>query len=291
MAKSVLGLAYRASAKAAGISVPVDAKVDVVLEVAYESGAERWPRLALSRERFGSYLGARMKLEQLMALSQEEGAELYLLAACHADMPEAVRAVDMTYFEEVPLALARFGLPEATVRDIQQSLRARLLVKDQRDALLHRYVGGGSLRGLIRVSACRMAITTLRDQKRQDLDSESLSQAVDLSDSPELSVLKARYRSEFKEAFEVSLAQLSVRERNLLRLHIVEGVTLAQLAKTYRADRSTVVRWLSRARTAVFDHTMQTLTRQLSLPAEDLRGLLSLVQSQLDLSLPRLLEK
>ncbi len=291
MAESVLGSAYRSSAQAAGMSAAPDTQVDTALDAAFEAGAERWPRFTLTPEQFGGYLGARVKVDQLVALSREEAAELYLLAACHADLPEAIRAVDKTYFEEVPLALARFALPDATVRDIQQSLRAKLLVKDQRDALLHRYVGGGSLRGLIRVSACRMAISTLRDQKRQDMDSDLLSQAVDLADSPELSVLKARYRREFKDAFEASLEQLSVRERNLLRLHIVEGVTLAQLARTYRVDRSTVVRWLSQARSAVFDHTMQRLAQQLSLPAEDLRGLLSLVQSQLDLSLPRLLEK
>jgi RNA polymerase sigma-70 factor (ECF subfamily) len=55
--------------------------------------------------------------------------------------------------------------------------------------------------------------------------------------------LKERHRADFLQAF----AELTRQERNLLRLHLLEGLTLEQLGGHHRVHRTTVARWLDTA--------------------------------------------
>ena len=266
--------------------------VEKALKRCFQVGAAAWPDFELGAVDFAGYLGKRVDSRQLLALSEEQAAEFFLLAACNADIGAAVKVVHDRYFDEVPVALSRFGLPNQTVEDIQQSLRAKFLIQGDREALLHDYVGGGSLRGLIRVAAIRTAISLARKVQRELLESTPEIRALEASQaSPELTLLKSQYHDHFKHAFEVAVGLLTVRERTLLRFHAVDEIRLEQLATMYRVHRSTVARWLSSARQKLGEQTLQELSRRLSIPREELDSAVHLIRSQLDLSLSRLLKK
>src|SRR5204862_5045413 len=85
-----------------------------------------------------------------------------------------------------------------------------------------------------------------------------------------LSLIKAQYREAFAEGFRNAVTGASRRDRNLLRLHFLGGVTLDQLAQMYSVHRATVVRWLAAAREAVFAATREHVATEIAAPADEL---------------------
>jgi RNA polymerase sigma-70 factor (ECF subfamily) len=102
---------------------------------------------------------------------------------------------------------------------------------------------------------------------------------------PRLDDLRRRYRGDFAAAFRAALAALPVRERNLLRQHHMDGLTIDQLAGLYRVHRATAARWVARARTTLSGETRRRLMERLGVATQDADSIIRLVRSQLDLSL------
>jgi RNA polymerase sigma-70 factor (ECF subfamily) len=75
----------------------------------------------------------------------------------------------------------------------------------------------------------------------------------------------------------------------VLRLHLVEGLALERIGAMYRTHKSTVSRWLARARQQVLEGTRARLAERLRLSPDELHSLLRDVPGQLELSLPALL--
>ena len=106
---------------------------------------------------------------------------------------------------------------------------------------------------------------------------------------PELDFFKRRYRGEFERALEEILAKLGDRERVLMRLSLVNQVSVENIGKMYGVSQSTASRWLGQAREQMADELRKVLGERLKVPASELNSLAGLVASQLDLSLSRLL--
>src|SRR5262249_17829438 len=103
--------------------------------------------------------------------------------------------------------------------------------------------------------------------------------------------IKLRYRDEFREAFTNAFSLLSSQQRNVLRLHLLDGVTLEQLAATFGVHRSTIARWLAESRAAVLQGTRKGLRTRLRIAPAELESLIGLLRSQLDVSLHGLLTR
>jgi RNA polymerase sigma-70 factor (ECF subfamily) len=106
---------------------------------------------------------------------------------------------------------------------------------------------------------------------------------------PELGYLKQRYRAAFAEAFEGALGAITDRERTLLRLHLLQRLRLDQIAPMFHVDTSTVSRWLAAARASLLAHTREQLASRFEISSEEFGSIARLVQSQIDVSLVRLL--
>jgi RNA polymerase sigma-70 factor (ECF subfamily) len=167
-------------------------------------------------------------------------------------------------------------------------VRDKLLLADgDRPPRVLDYAGRGRLRGLVQVTATRAAIDRIRHEERE----VELPAGRDLA-SPanlELSLIKAQYRSAFADGFARAVAVASRRDRNLLRLHFLGGMTLEQLAQMYGVHRATVVRWLAAARDAVFAATRAHVASTLGAPHDELDEMFALVESRVELSLERML--
>jgi RNA polymerase sigma-70 factor (ECF subfamily) len=107
---------------------------------------------------------------------------------------------------------------------------------------------------------------------------------------PELRYLKERYRDDFKAAVTVAMARLAPRDRTVLRLHAVGGLTQAKIAAMFGVDESTISRWVQRAKDAVLFDTQRELGARLGIRIAEVPSLVRLVSSQVDLSLARLLD-
>ena len=215
--------------------------------------------------------------------------ELHLAIACARGDGAAIAAFDRAYLDVVPQALAAMKLPAATVDDVRATVRDRLLIGDgERAPRVLDYAGKGRLRGLIQVTATRAAIDRLRHEEREaELPGDDkLAAAGDV----ELSLIKAQYRDAFVAGFAAAVGGLERRDRNLLRLHFLGGVTLEQLAQMYGVHRATVVRWLAAAREAVLAATREQVAATLGgAPSEELDEMFALVKSRVELSVERLL--
>ena len=109
-------------------------------------------------------------------------------------------------------------------------------------------------------------------------------------DDPELVLWKRQCRAEFKQAFHEAVAKLETRERNLLRMHLLDGLSIDRIGRFYRVHRATAFRWIGRARENVWRETRRLVSLRMQLTPSDCDRALQTVRSQLDLSIERALQ-
>jgi len=222
------------------------------------------------------------------ALSEERIDELALALACAAGSDPALRHMEREYFPVVERALRRMKLDDAIADEVAQEVRRKLLVADGGPPRIVGYAGRGSLRGLLKVTATRTALSLLRKEGRVAPGDEPVLD-VEGEDDPELGFLKERYRGVFRSAFEEAVQNLTARERNLLRLHFLRKVTLEALASMYGVHRATIVRHLAKIRDDLDRATRKGLQEQLGAERREVESVMDLIQSRLDASVERML--
>mgnify|MGYP001593441765 CR=1 FL=1 len=266
------------------------ADLEARLAALCEAAQRAWPALGIEPAALVGWLSGHALAAALRAgepLTDEGVVELGLVFACARRDPAALAAFDARYLRSIPGALAHMKLSASTVDEVAQLVRTKLLATTEH---LERYAGQGRLRGLIQVMAVRTAISQLRrDAAERPMPEDDLLATPGGDDDPELAYLKARYRADFRAAFADAARALSSRERNLLRLHLLDGVGLEPLAAMYRVHRATVVRWLAAARDALLAQTRKGLRARLHIDAGELDSLMGLIGSRLDASVRRLL--
>jgi RNA polymerase sigma-70 factor (ECF subfamily) len=260
--------------------------VDAILD----QGRAAHPDIAAS-ERLASVV--RQRLEATDEREALDADELYLAAACALGDAAAISAFERRYFGVIPAALSRLALGRDEIAEVEQILRVRLFVVDPDEGTLPRvvsYAGHGKLGGLVRVAAVRAGLNLLRDRGRLDPSTDDDLEDVPIaSDNPELARLKAQHRAAFKAAFEEAISSLEPRERSLLELSAIKRLGIDKIAAIYNVHRATAARWVTTARDNLSRAVHRVLGQRLGLRASELDHLLPLVESQLELSLDRLL--
>jgi RNA polymerase sigma-70 factor, ECF subfamily len=153
------------------------------------------------------------------------------------------------------------------------------------------YGGQGPLDRWVAVVAQRQVINIVRSDavEQRARDGVARAAAAELPAQPELALAKQRYRGEFERAMKDALAVLGDKDRLLLRLHLVSGISLDEIAKMYGVSQSTVSRWMARARDLIAAEVERLLRDRVQVSRGELASLAGLVASQIDLSMSRLL--
>jgi RNA polymerase sigma-70 factor (ECF subfamily) len=220
----------------------------------------------------------------------DHAADLALARAAAAGDAAAIRAVDDLLGEVAP-AVRRIDASAGFVDEVRQALRVRLLVGEGGEPpRIAGYGGRGPLRAWLRIAAVRTALNLKRPARRETSAEEVLGELVARDADPELAHLKTLYRAELRDALGAALAALPDRDRAVLRLHYVDGMRLARIAALYQVQESTVSRWVHKAAEAVGAAGRRQLRGRLSLSASALDSVARLVESNLDLSLARILD-
>jgi RNA polymerase sigma-70 factor (ECF subfamily) len=68
-------------------------------------------------------------------------------------------------------------------------------------------------------------------------------------------MLRARFKTQLEEALRDGLSALSARDRALLRMALVEGMSVDAIGQAYGVSRSTASRWVVAAREALLTAT------------------------------------
>lgn len=252
----------------------------VDLDELARAGRAAWPAVSLGEDEFLAFLVSR-------AQPVEHAADLYLAHACARGAAGALAAFEATLLSQVPGFLRRMS-PQI-VDEVCQRLRDRLFVGAA--PKIAEYSGSGPLAAWLRVVALRLAIDLSRSAGQniaRELDAAQL--AGPAGRSPELEYLKERYRLDVKGAFQEALLALSSEQRNVLRLHLVEGLTLEEIGRLFHVNRSTVFRWLGASREALLADARLRLRERIGVSADEFDSLVQVVRSQLDLSLAEVLK-
>jgi RNA polymerase sigma-70 factor (ECF subfamily) len=244
-----------------------------------------WPEITVSRDTFVAYLGERLGDTDP---AQLQLGDLYLACACVSGDPRALAVLDRRFFGDVGAFIAHIDPSPELADEVRQHLREKLLVAAPNATVkLADYRGRGPLGGWLRVAAVRTALNAVRARKQPvDADADELEAPVD---DPELTVLKSRYATELRDAFEATLAALPSDERTVLSMHYLDGLTIDEIGVTYGVHRATVARWLEKSRTAILADTRRRLGKRLQLAGAELDSLIGFARSRLDVSLRRLL--
>ena len=209
---------------------------------AYQAARLAWPAVTLDFQRFADH-ARQVGFSPEATADPANAIDLYLACAAGQGDRPAIEALDERYVAPARHALKRLDARPEFIDDVMQELRTKLLLPPEPRIL--RYGGRGPLLAWIRVAATRIAIDTLRSVRevvgREARDPDSLEQ-VDFG--PEVQLLRAAYREAFQEAMTAAVAALSPRDRNLLRRHLIDHMTLEEMAAPYNVHPATVARRL-----------------------------------------------
>jgi RNA polymerase sigma-70 factor (ECF subfamily) len=97
------------------------------------------------------------------------------------------------------------------------------------------------------------------------------------------------YKNEFKDALQEAFANLTPRERNLLRHQGLHGLNIDQVGALYGVHRTTAFRWIEKARKALLRETRRALMKRLRVGSGEFLSIMRVVGGDLDVSVRRLL--
>jgi RNA polymerase sigma-70 factor (ECF subfamily) len=223
-----------------------------------------------------------------MASEQLHDEDLELARACLAGDQDALRRFD-GLLDEVGRKLG--GMAGADLmREAKQVVRQVLVATKDRPAAIAEYSGRGALGGWLRVALGRELV---RLAKKGQKEPQALPDELELlaadDDDPETAYLKTHYRTEFKQAFAAALEGLDAAERRALRYSIVERLSIDDVARLDGVHRATAARQVARARERLTEETRRILRERLVVDPDELQSILRLIESQVDVSVRRLL--
>ncbi|MBX3261002.1 MAG: sigma-70 family RNA polymerase sigma factor [Labilithrix sp.] len=224
---------------------------------------------------------------------QLELVDLVLARACAAGDPAALAHFDATYRSEMIAALSTLRAPRDFVDEVMQSVREKLFVGPSPKIL--EYGGRGALRAWLRAVVVRSALNARRrrisEPKPSADDDRLLDVAAASSGDPEIAEIVAKYGDTYKRAVHEALAELTTEDRNILRLSLLEGLSIDGIAQIYGVHRATVARRIARARESVAEGARRRLGERTRLDLSELASVTRACRTELDLSLVRALER
>jgi RNA polymerase sigma-70 factor (ECF subfamily) len=252
---------------------------------AHRMAAALWPAVVLSEADFRKHVAAYAIAD---AQLDQNGGDLFLAAACARADQQALRLFDRAFVAQVPVWLRRYRMAPEAVQEVQQVLRATLLASTP--PKIADYQGSGPLAAWVRICAVRISIRLRAHDpgRTEGLDAAVAKIAAGMT--PEQLLANQQVHLEVRSVLQRVLADLSSRERALLRTHFLDGLTLDELALTYQVHRATVARWLAAIRRKVLEGFQQELQRSGAGTSAQMNSLLRALDSQLQLSVRRFLE-
>jgi RNA polymerase sigma-70 factor (ECF subfamily) len=262
---------------------------DDALRALWSATSAEWPQLTRPAEVFVAFLASHLPADarSLAIFGEFRLKEMFLTCACARGDTAAIRLLETHYFPVMYTSLRRMRLSPTMRQEASQIVRERLFVSHQgQRPRIARYSGRGELGSWLSVSAVRAACRLLRKEQRHSAheDDDLLQTVAAGGPDVETSYIQAGCRDLFRASFREALATLDTREKNLLRQHYLDGLTLDQIALLYQAHRGTAARWLQRARKHLYERTHAALRERLDIPDAERDSFIRMAQSQMEMT-------
>jgi RNA polymerase sigma-70 factor (ECF subfamily) len=257
----------------------------------YARGREAHPRIVVPEPAFGRYLARCVSDGKLDSLADFAIEDIYLACACAEKVRGAAAAFERRFGRVIRRAVSRvLGTADERQEAEQRAWQHLLVGGEDGPARISQYLGHGPLEKWISVASMRIAITFGRSESAERrLRDKAIAEASGID--PERMFMKGELRDAFEAAVSASLARLKPRERLVLKLYLVSGMTLEAIGKSLGVTRQAVTKTLTNARESIVSEVDESVREQLKMSREDLTSVLRYVASQLDVSISRVLGK
>jgi RNA polymerase sigma-70 factor (ECF subfamily) len=276
-----------------GSAPPPRSALAALLEALVAEACAAWPEVAVSAEDFVAYVAQRLSPGEDLAgvLPGLQAADLYLACGCTRGDPAALAGFERQCMARLASYLHQPQALPAFTDEVKQAVRVRLLVPEGGGLLprIASYRGRGPLAVWLRLAAVRLAVNLRKHEGRGAASSSDVERLQSEAPDPELEFFKTHYREELTRAVEGALAALSVTDANLLRLHFFERLPVDTLAAMNGVSGRTVQRWIAGIRERLVSETRRLLRQRCPMNDAQLDSVVGLVQSQIELSVRRLL--
>ncbi len=262
--------------------------LDELLASQLEAGAAAWGSVRIDADRYAAQLATALELrtdEPARRILDGATVDLYLAAACVARVPGAAEAFAIAVTPPLRRALTKLGAPPSVVDEVVQRVLVECLADPVRPRIAS-YAGRGRLTSWVQtigVRMCRRWMGELASAGGADVD--DLDRLPGAMTDAERQLRHARHAPAFRAAFETALASLTPRERNLLRQHHLDGLTIDRLGAMYRVDRATVARRIAALRRRVLEATREAIADDLDVPVTEVDTFLRSVRGSFGSSL------
>lgn len=250
-------------------------------------GARAWPELDVPLEAFAGHVGGLIQRDPSYAgaLAEVRADDLFVATGAVLGVQGAREAFMRAFLSRIGEYVGKVDGSAAFADEVRQELATRLLVggEEGEPGKLAAYTGRGPLVGFVRVSAVRVAQNKKRGKRLDTLEDVGPRAPVATGADPELAYLKERYAHEFAGAFRATLASLSPEQREVLRLHYIDGVSIDDVGARCGVSRATAARWLAKARERVLRETERRLKERLGASVASPASVIGLARSRIDL--------
>jgi RNA polymerase sigma-70 factor (ECF subfamily) len=249
-----------------------------VISLLEASGAMAWP---IDEQALATHFGQKLA----RGASNLAWDDLCLAFAVAHRVDAAWSALQRRAGPSVRVALSRILSP-AQAEDLEQCLFAELA--SGASSPLLGYSGNGSLMGWLLVTVTRRAWKASRRQRGVTAtdDDALLERVLEGQRDPAMELFKQQHADTFRACIKSAFVRLTAKDRNLLRLHHLDGVQTAELARMHGVHRATIVRWLADARLSFVSNFRDEFATRLNAPRLEVDSLARVFLSGLDISLP-----
>jgi RNA polymerase sigma-70 factor (ECF subfamily) len=256
---------------------------DGLWESLWSGARDAWPEVFVSFEDFVSHVQSCG--HSAPDLSPSIANDLYLAFACARGEAAALRHFEGVLLPAVDGVAVRLGRRGVEPEEARQAVRVRLFAGEA--PRIGEYRGRGSLRAWLRVVATRTLLNltdSKKDRPHEDVEHLTLLAA---GADPELEYMQRAYSALFREALARAARLLETRERAVLRLSLVQGMSIDTLGELYGVHRATAARWIQGAHRKLCAGVRETLCEQVR--DDDVESVLRVVSTCLDTSLDQYL--
>lgn len=251
---------------------------------AFVAGKQAWPSLDLPIEEFGKFIQERPVAP---AAPEPIVQDLFLACACSTGVRNALTCFRQEFLPVTIATVRSFDPSPQFAEEIYQLLSETLFVKRPSGVTkIEQYTGQGRLAGFVRTAVRRIALRQSANAPKFEGE-EALLDQFSRFDELETLIYKLQCERVFSEALRVALRRLPRRDRLILRMNLVEKVSTTRLATMYKVSQPTISRWIQRSSRTIFDTVKDLVCDELEVDTRELQSLLSLVRSQIDITISR----
>jgi RNA polymerase sigma-70 factor, ECF subfamily len=224
-------------------------ELEQALEHIVREAGERWTQPSTLLRHLGRAIP---NAASVPGLATSFSAEDFAIAVAALEGNAAAQAyIAKEHLSEVHHWIARLDSSPAFADDVRQELASMLFAPaDEQGSKLLGYSGRGPLGGFLRTIAYRTA-QNMRRKKRELPEIPNLEAPATARSTPEGALGRADHARAFTEQLRSAIVALSHDERELLRMHYLEGMSLEAVAAARGISRATAARRLADARHSV----------------------------------------